>query len=1008
MLNPAQTEGPSVVESLTISGAPGSQAATYDRPKPRASKEKVYRELLTQRQTGSPQNLVTWTVEMMQLLRTRDEEARRQQARDIATFYQYYDCNEYGEFDESGQWIPDAQDQNEDNDDFMYSVPLVPAHVDAAKTLLLKTSLEYEYTAVNKISVLDGQVAAMAKELAEEDIERLMTDDLRIREILYMLLAGKSYRCHYWARNPLEPETVEIPVYSNEEVQGDSFRVCGNPECQTPLKPEDEICTRCMGTEISTIEGGKMQKSTSKNQTVTLAHNQMYVPNPLAVQHDLSKTNINASFLIERDALPRAEAEFLYQQVITSNQRGISEGTRMIRELERARLRTSNLMADQQSAAIRAMFSEHTELVERERAWLVPWQYANLIITEDHWYKTDVDGLFWCEDEKELPEGSEPVKSGTFLGDIYPGGLFLCVVDDNLIEISGGSVADSWVKVIFGTRPANADGAGLRRLRPLADMANDSTNLEFKTLMDDADPKTFLDKSYLSHLSKAGEYNLVDGLKEGHNWDNVVHRLEGAAAHPALGQMNENVQAFAQFMVGTFSSIGAGAPDVKAAGTATGVVKMAEEAAGRYLEGVLLLKAADIESRYKILTNIKKNSIEPQKQELVKRFGTEVTNRFFSCSLRQIVSIGAKRGTDQPQSQAIKLAQMEAYGQAIANIGDNPNALSLMESMAEMIDLPITVGQGLIDKEEANRRIGLLRDRSQQYTEKNLPPDEVIKLVMQLISSVIAESESEISIEQIEMMAPLAGGSPAASPPPAQPPPAMPQDVPSANGNAAMQPMPPQAKGQMPAPPPMQQQPEAPSSPDEQAPQPAPAVIMMQNHPVFMDAYKDCLLTECARLSNTVFQGSVQMMWKLHYAREIAKQQELMRVEGDKQMIAEQMKADFAAKNAPPAPPPVEAPPFPIPYKDAAEDIKRQMEVRDGLQPSQVQPPQADDGSAGVISDVVGRIADDHAKDADFQREQESKNADLNRELIKSDHSHEQGKEMADIAAKNTNSDRRD
>lgn len=984
MLNPAQQEGPSVVEATTISGAPGSLEATYERPKPRAAKEKVYRKLLAERQQNAPQSLSQWVVEMIQLLRSRDEEARRQQDRDIGTFFQYYDCNEYGEFNENGEWIPDAQAQgDEDRDDFMYSVPLVPAHVDSAKTLLLKTALEYEYTSMNKISVLDAQVCEMAKEIAEEDFGRIVTDDLRIREMLYLLLAGKSYRCHYWARNPLDPETVEIPVYSSEEVKGQDMRVCGNPECQTPLKPEDEICTRCMGDKIVTVAGGKMQKATTKNKTVTLAHNQMYVPNPLAVQHDLSKTNINSSFLIERDALPRAEAEFLYQQVIAPNRRGISEQTRMIRELERARLRTSNLMADQDSAAVRAMFSDHTELVERERAWLPPWMCSNLMVTENHWYKTETDGLFWCEDESELPEGAEHIKPKTFIGDVYPNGLFICVVDDTVMEINGATVADQWVKLIFGMRPANADGAGMRRLRPLGDMANDATNLEFKVLMDDADPKTFLIKKYLSHLSKVGEYNLIDAVPEGVTMEDIIMRLQGAAAHPALGVMNEKVQAFAQFMAGTFSQMGAGAPDNAGLNTATGIVQMAEQAAGRYLEAILQMKCADIESRYKILTNIKKNSIEPQKQELVKRFGSEVVKRFFACNLRQVVAIAAKRGTDQPQSQAIKLAQMEAYGQAIANIGDNPNGLSLMESMAEMIDLPITVGKGLTDKEEANRRIGVLRDKSSQYTEKQMPPEQVTMLVMNLVSSVIAESESEISIDQIEMQQPLAGGQqPAAAAPPPQ--------LAAMNGNGAMLP-PAEAMQAMP--------------PEQEGPSPpAPAVIMMQDHPVFMDTFKDCLLTECARLNNPVFKASVQLMWKLHYAREIEKQKELIRVEGEKQMIVEQMKADFAAKNAPPMPP---------------QPSPEEMAVLQEQEAAAAAKAEEDAAVNEIQKDMVGRLADDEAKeadlereqrakDADFDREQEAKEVDLEREIIKSEHAHEQGKEMAEITAENKNKDRRD
>jgi hypothetical protein len=581
----------SLVAGTGLAGVAGSDRATYDRPKPRAAKEKLFRELIKARQQATPVEIHEWAIQMVRQLRERDMEARRQQNRDIATFYQYYDSNEYGDFNEAGDWVPDP-----DNDDFSYSVPLVPAHVDAGKTLLLKTDLEYEYKAKSKVSVLDEQVAQMCKELAEEDMERIMTDDCRIDEFLYLLLAGKSYRKHYWARDPEDPQVADMPVYSQEQTDGESFKACANPDCAARLDDNAEICTRCMGEEVNIVEGPKVTVTKSRSTSVTLAQNQMYVPNPIGIQHDLSKPNINTSFMIERDTLPRAEAEFLYTQVLPGKRQGISEEMRLQREMERRRLKASNLTSDQDNAALRSMFQGSSDIVERERVWLPLWMYSTLLITGDHWYKTNKDGLFWCEDEKDCPENSQKVDGGQFMGDVYTDGLFLTVVDDNLVEINGVTVSENWVKLIAGRRPANTDGAGMRRLRPLADMANDATNLEFKVLMDDADPKTFLLKRYLSHLSKVGEYHLVDNLPDGTTLEDIAYRLQGASAHPDLAAMFDRINAISQFTAGTFDSMGAGAPDIKAAGTATGVVKLAEEAAGRYIEPILAITAADIKS----------------------------------------------------------------------------------------------------------------------------------------------------------------------------------------------------------------------------------------------------------------------------------------------------------------------------------------------------------------------------------------------------------------------------
>jgi hypothetical protein len=929
-------------ETPGLAGKPGNQSAEHQRPVPRSVKEKRYKELLKQTQAQRKVGLMQFSLGVVQMLRSMDAEARRQHNRDIATFYQYYDCNEYGEFNEAGEWIADAQNQEE----FSYSMPMTPAHVDSAKTLLLRTQLEYEYEAKNKFSSIDSELARMCEELAEEDMQRIFTDELRGDELLYLLLAGKSYRHHYWASDPLGINAVEVPDYSMETVDLPEMKVCGNPECGMPLASDAVICSKCMSETIITTGGGSVTKTQMQMKSVTLGQNQMYVPNPLAVQHDLSKTNITKSFVIERDTLPRSEAEFLYCQVLKNNRDGISEEMKMVWELERARLRTGQDHNQRDAAVVRSMFANDADLVERERAWVEPWRYANVLIWEEHWYYTKQDGLFWCEDQNDLPPNAKHVEPGTFIGDIYPNGYFICAVDDTVVEINGSSVSDRWNKLVFGKRPANADGAGLQRLRPLADMANDATNLEFKILMDDADPKTFLNRKYINHLSKVGEYQLVDNIAEGTSKDNVAWRLEGASAHPALGAMAEKIHQYSQYLTGTYSSIGPGAPDVKALGTATGVVKMAEEASGRFLEAIIQVRQADIDSRYKCLKNRQTNSIEPQIQELKQRFGTEVTKRFMSANFRDAVGIKAKAGTDQPQSRAIRIAEIESFGQFVGQLGDNPNGMSLITEVAEAMRLPLTVGTGLADKEEAQRRLGILRETCQKFDEKILQPVEVFNTAGPLVAELLGKCESEpIDIETMMEQRAQAAAAP-------------PMPVNPATGEAGQ-----------PAPPPEAPEPEVPS------------IVMMQGHAVFMDAYRDWILTEGARCNNQVMKMAVQMLWKLHFEREKAKQIELA-----KRTVKIQMSS---MPPAPPEPPPEQPHPMQkisesINYKDAPDDVRRQMEKAAGMEPSQSGGTQDEEGSGD--DETAGKILDhtltEHAKDED-----------LKREALKMEYQHELSKE---------------
>ena len=889
-----------------VEGSPQAASVTIARPMPRAIKEKRYKQAVIQRQSQRQVALTDFLVNLVKALRDQDSEARTEQQRMIGTFFQYYDGREYGEFNDAGEWQVDEQDDT----DIAYSLPLTPAHTDSAKTLLLKTEIEYEYSARNRTSALDQDLAKMCEELAEEDMRRILTDDLRIDECLYLLLAGKSFRHHYWARNNLEPQTAEVPVYSTHEAEAEEHRLCGNADCGAPLGKTDAICPKCLSEDVITVSGGKTIKTEAETKTVTLAENQLYVPNPLQIQQDLSKKNIFQSFLIERDALPRSEAEFTYAQVLPDNKLGLSGGTQIMRELERSNVRKNQSTIDDGNAIIKGLFSDNGDLVERERVWLLPWQYANFCITEQNWHISDADGLFWCDDA-EVPPDSKPVRPGTMLGDLFPSGMFLCVIDGTVVEISGEHVSDPWVKLTFGKRPANADGAGLQRLMPIADLANDATNLEMRVLMDDADPKTFVNGKHITHMSKVSEFTIVD-VPEGNQLSDTAYRLPGAAPSPALGAMNERTQAFAQFLVGTFSATGAGAPDVKALNTATGVVQMAEQAAGRFTEAIKAMKSADIESRYKVLNNIRKHSIQPQKRDLMKRFGADVVKRFLSCNLRQAIDITPKRGTDMPQSQAIKIAQLQAYGEAVSKIGRNPQATSLVESFAEMIDLPITVGIGLSDKEEANRRISVLSEMMDAIPDEAATDERFVQeAAMKAVESVIQSSESE--------------------------PPVMPEI--GADG----QPIPPEVS----------------------------STIMLQDHLAFMDAYKDWLQTEGARGTSPILKAAISMMWKLHWDREKEKQLELVRIETRKAMEAQRMQAQLQMEMQA-----AMQPPQPSPEEMAAMQAQQQQAEQEEI-------------DRQIAMGVLERTADDEQKQQDFRREQEGKDADLERDLIRQQHAAE-------------------
>lgn len=806
------------------SAAAGSHERVEEKQKPsyRDAKRKAYRAALKEKQTtGVPQNFNKFVQSELKKIRGTDVDARRRQTRDIALFFQYYDGNPNGTINDAGEFESDVISEQ----DLTYSIPLTAPHVDSGKTLLLKTQIEYEYDAIDQGSTLDKAVARMCAELAEDDISRIFTEDKRIREIIYLLTAGKTYRRHYHAPDEIEPNRATVSIY--KKVDSES------------------------GVSVIALT----------EEEIDLPENQLHIPHPLAVQHELSAFDIAQSdFVVERDGIARSKAEYLYQQIIPAGGEGLTDDVRVVRNMERAVVRQSH-HDSQAETALRNIDQARDSEVLREFVWLAPYRYANFIFNEEGWYLDETDGLIFCGEDCTPPETAEKVDKGTFAGDVFPHGMYVCAVDETNIEMHGEVIADKWVKIIFGMRPSHTDGAGLQRIRPLVDMINDAVNLDFKVMMDDANPTTMLNRQYVSRLSSVGEYLLVDALKEGDTWDKVAKRLEGGSAHPALGMMAEKLQALMQYIAGTFSSFGGGASDIKAAGTATGVAAMAEEVAGRFLEAIKLMKQADINSRYIVLKNIQKRSLKPQVQKLIERFGKDVVDRFRKCSLKHTVKVTAKKGTDQPQSQALKIASLQVLGNLQAAVKDSPQAQDILSYASEEMNLPINIGIGLTHKRDAEYRISRLREATKQYSEKPLDDQTAAQIAIEIFTKVLLEVERGARVTGIVTAEKIKAAEAEA--------PLMPDGTP-------------------------------PPAPDA----PADTIVMLQDHKVYLDVYDDFLQSEQARAANVVFRACVFLMRQLSADRLLLKQAEL---------VKQQLRIQMMAK--PPAPPAGPAP----------EDLKREQ-----------------------------------------------------------------------------------
>jgi hypothetical protein len=609
---------------------------------------RAYKSNLRERQKGRGERLRTFLLSVRDRLRSVDRETRIKHLMDIDQMFRYYQGDQYGHYGPDGTYYPYTIQEG----DYAYTVPVIKGHVEQAFAQILKTRTEYEFRAKKGPDGDAKALARMCETIASEERKRLMTEDNQQTEILNTILAGESYRLLYWG-----PGTKKVKRMSYGPASAD-------------------------GREVENLNGQERER--------TLGQNCLLIPQPMAVKRSLEYTSLDASpFIVVHDYLPKQVAEWRYQAPIPDSA-GLSDEVRLMMERERATAQADAIVGSANSSWLSSYMSGRS--VGREKLWLDPSEY----------------GAFYLDQDETTPSG-KTLRAGKLLGDYYPDGLYVKIVGDLVMEMRPRRKSRQWSVVLYGRRPGSCKGAGLQALISLQDIVNDTFNLDYMILMT-YKPLTILDRKMVKELAPVGNMLLVNSpdrpVADG------VAQFPGQAPSGAIGATSERINNAMQFIEGTYTPFDSGgAPDQRAASTATGVNMMVEQQYGRMVGPIGQRIGADKELMYQILENIKEHSAPEQREELAKRFGPQTAEAFFECDFRSEMEIDVVSGTDQPRSQARTQANMIAFAQfasSFATPDAPPWALELLSHAAEVLSIPFQIAPGHADREEAEYRLGKL------------------------------------------------------------------------------------------------------------------------------------------------------------------------------------------------------------------------------------------------------------------------------------------------------------
>jgi hypothetical protein len=675
-------------------------------------RKQMFRAALVGHQKEAGLRLKQFVLGKRRYIRTLDLIPRRKRAEDVDVMCRYFNADQYGRYNDLGMY----EDKRQEGD-YAYAIPILSGHVEQAFIQLLKIRPEYNATANDANDPTMGLVADMCEKEGVKELKRVM-DPVTHSELYNMLLGGDSLRFVGWEPNKLSPKVINKPIHKATVRDIPARRECA--DCKESV--DRTVCPKCGSANITEIPAGKVTSTDIVgHEEVELGENCVHIPHMLSIQCDMSAVEPeDSTFLVEYSYIDKHVAQWEFQSQIEETKEGLPIEMQLRFDLERGSNQTDAIIG---SARLLGPGREGVfGTTGAGSGMALPNRKQPL---ERHYWDPSEYGHYYCAVDEQLPNG-KIIRAGTLLGDYFPKGARLITCGDSIMDIDDYVWRRKVTRVRYGRIAGTNRGAGLQKLIPLQDAGNDNFNLSQTVKHTVGHPLTVINGRFVSELPGAG--NVLKVTNAGvQDVGSVVKQYPGQSMSQADGA-DQIIQGAMQFIAGT-STIGGsgaiGAPDMRAAGTATGVAAMQEQQAARQSGPAGQRISADMEMIIQLLENIQEFSTPEQKDELRKRYGRDVADAFFQCNLRQSVTIGMKANTDMPRSMALTQANYLAFGNILGQIvpglenPDNPLAeyiKEFLDDMATAMGFPFSMGTGRRDRREAGYRLNLLNDIETQLT----------------------------------------------------------------------------------------------------------------------------------------------------------------------------------------------------------------------------------------------------------------------------------------------------
>ena len=585
-------------------------------------------------------------------------------------------------------------------------------------------------TRIRAIPTSDSQNSVLSARFADSLIKyyqhKLFPESMRQLEAKFLLLCGNSFRYTYYDKEK-KGASVKVPNIGTKMLDPYKRNICA--ECGYEGSMDEENCSHCDGIMERTEVEGKEIKGIDGYKTQNSGELNLEIVDPVEIKVWAGAQHLEQSPYLRRKRLVRVEyIKDVFPFYKPRKGSKLSEtATSMYQFYDTSNEKTTD---------------NSNNLHEYDQLWLDKHTYAF------HKLKKSI----------KLMDGTV-VEAETRLSDIFPDGMYVCKVDDDILGYANESKHKCWVHIPYDN---NVDGFwadGLEDAIQSQQIINEYNSMSVENVLYNASPKLVINPKLINPTTVTGRPKDMLLMNENARSDmkpeESFAQLQGMPLTQEVGFGIEMAKRDMREQTGALLAFnGQGDSEIT---TATGM-SIARDSALALVSTSLSIKAEkDLEWNWQIIKYIQEYWYDEKYKFLLGKYNEQEAEAFRDSMVEEDVTLSIESGSWMPLTNYEKLQNLGAYLTAFGlPLGFlNPNVPPVVREYAsQLYNIPFEFNEIAPDMRIAQKRISKAKDAFESLqpvlmTIKDPLQEAIVSRSMEVTLADIMGVEEDLDVHEI-------------------------------------------------------------------------------------------------------------------------------------------------------------------------------------------------------------------------------------------------------------------